>query len=261
MAHSFDIASVSSAKVRQIHAHWEQVRGARLMPARADIDPSAIKPLLSNIVIAEVFHDPLRVRYRWSAPPWWSIRASTTPASGCTRWISGTAGLDLPSTKCSWEKRPLFGHSEILFEDNVRPPQRYEFCMLPLSADGATVTGMLARGHGALGAGPRAGGRCAPPRAATRRRRFAVPTGMSWPMVTASAVFGVAATRSKVVSPLVSTRTSTVDPLSVMLTCPYWAASISIGAATAGAGDEGSSACKSRARMDLTRGSAAIFRP
>jgi PAS domain-containing protein len=64
MAYSFDIASVSSAKVRQMHAHWEQVRGVRLMPARGDIDPAAIKPLLPFIVIAEVFHDPLRVRYR-----------------------------------------------------------------------------------------------------------------------------------------------------------------------------------------------------
>lgn len=154
MAHSFDIASVSSAKVRQIHAHWEQVRGVRLMPARADIDPSAIKPLLPNIVIAEVFHDPLRVRYR------------LVGTAVVEHWRFDYTGKWLHEVDFGepqdWiavyevfvrEKRPLFGHSEILFEDNVRPPQRYEFCMLPLSADGATVTGMLSlEDYGALSA-------------------------------------------------------------------------------------------------------------
>lgn len=144
MAHSFDIVSVSSAKVRQIHAHWEQVRGARLMPARADIDPSAIKPLLPNIVIAEVFHDPLRVRYRLVGTA--VVEHSRFDYTG--KWLHE---VDFGEPQ-DWiavyevfvrEKRPLFGHSEILFEANVRPPQRYEFCMLPLSVDGTTVTGML----------------------------------------------------------------------------------------------------------------------
>lgn len=154
MAHSFDISSVSSAKVRQIHAHWEQVRGARLMPARADIDPSAIKPLLPNIVIAEVFHDPLRVRYRLVGTA--VVEHSRFDYTG--KWLHE---VDFGEPQ-DWivvyevfvqEKRPLFGHSEILFENNVRPPQRYEFCMLPLSADGATVTGMLSlEDYGALSA-------------------------------------------------------------------------------------------------------------
>jgi hypothetical protein len=49
------------------------------------------------------------------------------------------------------EKRPLFGRSEIPFEGDVRPLQPYEFCMLPLSADGATVTGMISlEDYGAL---------------------------------------------------------------------------------------------------------------
>jgi hypothetical protein len=152
MAYSFDIASVSSAKVLQMHAHWDQVRGARLMPARADIDPSAIKPLLPYIVIAEVFHDPLRVRYRLVGTA--VVEHSRFDYTG--KWLHE---VDFGEPH-DWiavyevfvrEKRPLFGHSEIPFEDNVRPPQPYEFCMLPLSADGATVTGMLSlEDYGAL---------------------------------------------------------------------------------------------------------------
>ena len=144
MALSFDIASVASAKVRQLHAHWEQVRGDRLMPQRGDIDPSAIKPLLPYIVIAEVFHDPLRVRYRLVGTS--VVEHSRLDFTG--KWLHE---VDFGEPQ-DWiglyevfvrEKRPLFDRSEIPFEDRVRPPQPYEFCMLPLSADGTTVTGML----------------------------------------------------------------------------------------------------------------------
>ena len=152
MAYSFDIASASSAKVRQLHAYWEQVRGPRLMPVRADIDPAAIKPLLPYIVIAEVFHDPLRVRYRLVGTA--VVEHSRFDYTG--KWLHE---VDFGEPH-DWiaiyevfvrEKRPLFGHSEIPFEDNVRPPQPYEFCMLPLSADGAAVTHMLSlEDYGAL---------------------------------------------------------------------------------------------------------------
>jgi hypothetical protein len=150
--HSFDIASVTSAKVRQLHAHWEQVRGARAMPGRADIDPSAIKPLLPNMVIADISHDPLRVRYRL---------VGTAVAERARFDFTGTwlHEVDFREPK-DWialyeifvrEKRPLFDRSEIPYEDPVRPPQPYEFCMLPLSADGATVTHMLSlEDYGAL---------------------------------------------------------------------------------------------------------------
>jgi len=154
MTYSLDIITVSSAKVRQMHAHWEQVRGARLMPARGDIDPSAIKPLLPYIVIAEVCHDPLRVRYRLVGTA--VVEHSRFDYTG--KWLHE---VDFGEPH-DWialyevfvrEKRPLFGHSEIPFEGNVRPPQPYEFCMLPLSADGATVTGMLSlEDYGALSA-------------------------------------------------------------------------------------------------------------
>ena len=152
MVPSFDIASVSSAKVRQLHAHWEQVRGRRLMPARGDIDPAALKPLLPNIVIADVFHDPLRACYRLVGTS--VVEHSRFDFTG--KWLHE---VDFGEPQ-DWialyeiivrEKRPLFDRSEIPFEDDVRPPQPYEFCMLPLSADGTTVTGMISvEDYGAL---------------------------------------------------------------------------------------------------------------
>lgn len=144
MGHSFNIESLSSIKIRQLHAHWQQVRGGRAMPARTDIDPAAIKPLLPNLVIADVFHDPLRVRYRLVGTA--VVQHSRFDFTG--KWLHE---IDFGEPR-DWiglyevlvqEKRPMFDRSEIPFEDVVRSPLPYEFCMLPLSADGATVTGMI----------------------------------------------------------------------------------------------------------------------
>jgi len=63
MAPSFDIASVSSAKVRQLHARWEQARGGRLMPARGDMPTANLgiyvrhcrwQALRPGLVVAEI---------------------------------------------------------------------------------------------------------------------------------------------------------------------------------------------------------------
>jgi hypothetical protein len=51
-------------RVRQLRDYWDSKRRGRAVPARADIDPTEIKPLLPNLLIAELFTDPLRVRFR-----------------------------------------------------------------------------------------------------------------------------------------------------------------------------------------------------
>jgi hypothetical protein len=51
---------------RQMYAYWEQKRGARRMPTRADIDPTEIPRLLPNLLISEYIAegDAGRWRYR-----------------------------------------------------------------------------------------------------------------------------------------------------------------------------------------------------
>jgi hypothetical protein len=49
--------------------YWEACRGDRPMPARADIDPAAIKPLLPHLILMDVLRNakpgwPLDFRYR-----------------------------------------------------------------------------------------------------------------------------------------------------------------------------------------------------
>ena len=51
-------------QVRQLRDYWESKQRGRAMPARADIDPCEIKPLLPYLMISDLFGDPPRVRFR-----------------------------------------------------------------------------------------------------------------------------------------------------------------------------------------------------
>lgn len=42
----------------QVFAYWRGKRGDRTMPARADIDPSEIKPLLPYMILVDVVYGP-----------------------------------------------------------------------------------------------------------------------------------------------------------------------------------------------------------
>lgn len=53
-----------AARVRQLRDYWDSKRLGRAVPVRADIDPAEIKPLLPYLLIADLFTDPLRVRFR-----------------------------------------------------------------------------------------------------------------------------------------------------------------------------------------------------
>jgi hypothetical protein len=55
--------------LRQAHAYWDGRRRGRRMPARADIDPLDILPLLPHVILMDVLRDakpgwPLDFRYR-----------------------------------------------------------------------------------------------------------------------------------------------------------------------------------------------------
>jgi hypothetical protein len=64
MASWREIEKTQAVLVRQLYDYWQSKRRGRDVPDRADIDPAEIKPLLPNILIAEVSDPPFRIRYR-----------------------------------------------------------------------------------------------------------------------------------------------------------------------------------------------------
>ena len=54
---------VRSDMVRSMLQWWLAKSGGDI-PDRDDLDPADLKPLLPNILISDVEHDPFRIRYR-----------------------------------------------------------------------------------------------------------------------------------------------------------------------------------------------------
>jgi hypothetical protein len=50
--------------LRRLYAYWDDRRGTREFPARADIDPLDMPFALGNISLIDVLYEPLRFRYR-----------------------------------------------------------------------------------------------------------------------------------------------------------------------------------------------------
>jgi hypothetical protein len=127
--------------LQQLHEYWLAKRGARLMPARADINPADIKLLLPDVII-------------WNATPPYLVRL----VGDHVVHFVGSNNTGTPATQ---EKSPEASHYlTMIFETVVETksprfrrgkafwkPERayrdFESCFLPLSADGVAVDMIL----------------------------------------------------------------------------------------------------------------------
>lgn len=55
---------IRSPKVRFLHDHWDRLRGARIAPRWAEIDPGALRPILPFLIVTEFLDRPFDVRFR-----------------------------------------------------------------------------------------------------------------------------------------------------------------------------------------------------
>jgi hypothetical protein len=55
---------VPTLRLRRGLAYWEQLRGNRPMPARADIGPADLPRPLTSVMLVDVLQDPLDFRFR-----------------------------------------------------------------------------------------------------------------------------------------------------------------------------------------------------
>jgi hypothetical protein len=126
-------------RVRQLRDYWESKRQGRAMPARADIDPSELKPLLPYLIITDLFTDPLRVRIRLAGTR--VCEAFGFNVAG--RWLeeldlSGDIGFWLAQyERMIAAPAPVYGRTT-----GRRGPVelfRSEWAMFPLSSDGLRV--------------------------------------------------------------------------------------------------------------------------
>jgi hypothetical protein len=123
-----------------LHVHWERVRGARLMPAREDIDPVELRQVIHYVSLLEV--SPPRFVFR-------IVGANFGRRPGGPRDRQDTAGLRPRAWREMIERhlaevcrlgRPTLHAVTLTLSDATLS---YASLLLPLSKDGATANMLL----------------------------------------------------------------------------------------------------------------------
>jgi hypothetical protein len=113
-----------------LYRYWQEKCGTRRMPSRRDIDPLELQPHLGNVVLIDVEHDPLRLRYRLVGTKITDVmeRDSTGSIYESFEWM-----ID--------NRTPLRTHGEAFYPD--KNFYVYETLNLPLSDDDETINMVL----------------------------------------------------------------------------------------------------------------------
>jgi hypothetical protein len=140
-----DLAAVNNENLRRIHAYWSAKRGARAMPARADIDIADLKDLEPNLLIVSVEGDPPEFVFEEFGDNIVSLFGENPEGHELNEY--GGKGAEIVRAgylAVLEQKRPLRQWNFGSFGMNAdEPVLRYERVLLPLSDDGKTVTGIL----------------------------------------------------------------------------------------------------------------------
>jgi len=139
-----EFSAVTSPLVRKGQAYWAGKKRGRRLPARADIDPTEIPNLLPYLLLSDVLRDPFDIRFRL---------AGTQVVAMNNFDLTGkrlNAGIHQPEWRDYWLQvyrgvaesgEPAFGADCYAYRD--RSHVDFEWCLLPLAADGETVDMIL----------------------------------------------------------------------------------------------------------------------
>jgi hypothetical protein len=134
----------TSAKAKRLYEYWDSLRQGRKIPARRDIDPVAIFPLLPNIHLSDWFTNPERVRYRLAG----TELVASIGREISNRWLAEfhTDPNDLAETLSLYRKvaavaEPVFGST---IATNLRVGvDHFEWVLCPLSDNDTEVTSFI----------------------------------------------------------------------------------------------------------------------
>ncbi|MBL9035357.1 MAG: PAS domain-containing protein [Rhodospirillaceae bacterium] len=135
---------LSSAVIQGVLAFWDKQRGDGDLMAKDAVDPFALRPFLPYLTISEFHEDPFRLRYRLVGTE--IVRFVRRDFTGIwlheSGWPDDVIALNLALYgHVHATRRPLFGLSTV--EWDGRSSYRFEWAVLPLTADGRRVTHSL----------------------------------------------------------------------------------------------------------------------
>ncbi|MGE5147399.1 MAG: PAS domain-containing protein [Candidatus Eiseniibacteriota bacterium] len=130
-------------ELKRLYAYWLAKKGTRAAPARADIDPLEIAPLLPHVTLIDVESAPLRFRYRLVG----TEIVNNVGEDFTGRYLDTLLRLaqrDLMAAELARvvaSGQPAVNLWEYARHDGRHV--RYERLVLPLSSDGKTVDMLL----------------------------------------------------------------------------------------------------------------------
>lgn len=129
-------------KLQRLLDYWQEKRGEREMPARADIDASEIPDLLPNIYLIDVSYDPNIFRFRLAGTE--IIRLFSEEVSGKT--TDQLEAVALRSLLRSHYEEVIEARAPVSDDDafvDRRKSYAYDWLLLPLSSGGRVVDMLL----------------------------------------------------------------------------------------------------------------------
>jgi hypothetical protein len=134
---------IRSEMVRSLHRWWLS-RHASDIPDRADLDPTDLKRLLPNLFIADVEHDPFRIRYRLVGTK--AIEATGFDLTG--RYLDDLLPANIDDPWMDFYHRAYRTRSPVFGEINAPTTTGgrfiYEFGLFPLRKGGLSVDQFVA---------------------------------------------------------------------------------------------------------------------
>ncbi|MFD2204368.1 PAS domain-containing protein [Kiloniella antarctica] len=135
----FDPTKIKSVINFEVFQYWNKMRGDRLMPARADLDPADLQHLLPHILIHEVQLEPLDFKYRLIG----SEIALHLNDNHTGSWISTIPHQKKPSKLWTMLEKAVTDRAPVIANPPYIGPYKefktIEDIVLPLSVDGEKV--------------------------------------------------------------------------------------------------------------------------
>jgi hypothetical protein len=144
---SSDLLAGCHESLRMLHAYWDQKRGTRAMPARGDLDPVDLKPLLPVMTLIDVVPDERRYVYRLVGTREVEMRRQDPTGKP----VSEAYYAESPGETVQVLDHVVMTRQPALFRGVYQPfstrTQSEDVVYLPLSQDGETVNMILVLGH------------------------------------------------------------------------------------------------------------------
>ena len=140
-----EMPQLRSSRCAFLLNYWNEIRGSRPLPARDEIDPAALKPVLPHVMLTGIEDSPFRVLYRLVGTE--IVRFSKFDFTGCyadALHFQDDEGEDwtIYYRAAVEAKRPGIGQTMWTVSGNLK--RWMEFVICPLSSDGKIIDRCIA---------------------------------------------------------------------------------------------------------------------